>query len=178
MGSLSQRQQSHFTDRIRRIEQGGPNTSGTIYAGIDGAEHRRRRKKRERVSGKGMLGRLFMLPFSLALGAGLMLVGRIAVFHALADPELIPPERLELFRLTADIGIATVLALLLVPLFSVGHGLRLVLFMAGFVAVMLGESTIISKAPGPFTSMFSEDYVQTAIATAPKDPFSPEALGL
>lgn len=178
MGSLVERQQRHFTDRIRRIEAGGPNTSGTIYAGLDEQHHRRRRRRRKQGQGGSLLAQFLMVPFAMALGAAVMLVGRVGTYHALAAPELIPAETVHLFTLTADIGIATALALFAVPLFGLGRGARLTAFMIGFIAVMLGEATIISQVPGPFASMFSDEYVQTAIARAPADPFSPEALGL
>lgn len=176
--SLSQKQLSNFSDRIRRIERGGPNTSGTIYAGIDEAQHRKRKRKKKRTDGAPLIAQLFMVPFALVLGAGSMLAGRAAAYHAMITPEFIPPERAEIFSLTGDIGIAVAVATFFVLLFALGRGARLIAFMIGFLGVMLGESFIISKVPEPFASVFSPEYVQTAIAKAPADPFSPEALGL
>jgi hypothetical protein len=178
MSSLVEQQRNHFTDRIKRIEAGGPNTSATVYAGIDEQLHRKKKRRNRRVNGGSLLFGLLMMPFAFAMGAGLMLVGRAGAYAALSEPELIAPESVRLFALTADIGIAAGLALVLVPLFSIGHGARLVAFMLGFTGVMVAESYVISKAPGPFASVFSEEYVDTAIATAPENPIRAASLGL
>lgn len=180
MGKLVERQRSHFTDRIKRIESGGPNTSGTIYAGTDESVQRRRKRRRrkKKASGLPLWLQLLAMPFALALGAGVMLVGRMSAYHALATPEFIAPEDVQTFALTADIAIATILGTVLVLLFSLGRGMRLVCFMLGFIAVMLGEASLIAQAPEAFAGIFSEEYVVEAVATAPENPFAPEALGL
>lgn len=179
MAKLRDRQQSHFTDRIKRIEQGAPNTSGTVYAGTDEQHHRRRRRRRKpRVEGPSVGAQLFMLPFAILVGASVMFLGRMSVFHALAAEDFITVENATIFALTADVAIAAVLGTILVALFSLGRGMRLVCFMLGFLAVMLGEATLISQAPDVFVSMFSPDYVDAAVARAPDNPFSPDAFGL
>lgn len=177
--SLAEHQRDGFTDRIRRIEAGGPNTSGTIYAGIDEKKHVPLRKRRRRaVSGAPILVQVFMIPFALLAGAGAMLAGRVGAFHAMADPELLPADYAGLFSLTGDIGIAVAIATFVVLVFDLGHGARLIAFMLGFLGVMLGETQMIAHAPEAFAAMFSDSYVQTAVANAPADPFTPEALGL
>ena len=176
--NLVERQQEHFTDRIKRIEAGAPNTSGTIYAGIDEQVTRRKKRKRLRGDGPGIGFQLFMIVFGLVMGAGLMLLGRMSAYHALAEPDFISPENTQFFALTGDIGIAIVLSMIAVPLFSLGRGMRLVAFMLGFTGVMLGEASLIAQAPETFTGMFSAEYVAEVVATAPENPFAPEALGL
>ncbi|MEM9032279.1 MAG: hypothetical protein AAGB18_06495 [Pseudomonadota bacterium] len=174
---LVERQKRHFSDRIKRIESGGPNTSGTIYAGID-EQVTRKKKRRRRTDGTPISFQLFMILFGLAMGAVIMFIGRMGAYHALAEPDFISPENLTTFRLTGDIGIAVGLSMIAVPLFSLGRGMRLVAFMLGFIAVMLGEASLIAQAPEAFAGMFSEDYVAEAVAAAPENPFTPEAFGL
>ncbi len=176
--SLSEHQRESFTDRIRRIQAGGPNTSGTIYAGIDDKKQVRLKKRRNRAQGAPLFLRILMVPFALLAGAGSMLAGRVGAYHTMADPELLPAEYAGLFSLTGDIGIAVALATFIVLVFDLGRGARIVAFMLGFTGMMLGETMLIASAPEMFAGMFSETYVQTAIAAAPADPFSPESLGL
>ena len=174
---LVERQRRTFTDRVRRIEAGGPNTSGTVYAGVDEQVHRRRKRKRG-PGGASVLTQLFMVPFAIAVGAASMLAGRAGAYHAMAAPDFIPVDQAGLFVLVGDIAISVGVATIAVALFSLGRGPRLAAFMLGFLAVMLGEATLIAQAPETFVSLFSESYVQTALAKAPETPFSPEALGL
>lgn len=178
MARLRDRQQEHFTDRIKRIEKGAPNTSGTVYAGLDEQHHRRKKRKRKGPKGPSVGAQLFMLPFALLVGAAVMFLGRMSVFHALATEDFITVENATIFALTADVAIAAVVGTILVVLFSLGRGMRLVCFMVGFLAVMLGETSLISQAPDFFVGMFSPDYVADAVARAPDNPFSPEAFGL
>lgn len=179
MARLRDRQQSHFTDRIKRIEKGGPNTSATVYAGVDEQHHRRRRRRKKRDLQSPSLGaQLFMMPFALLIGASVMFLGRMSAFHALAAEDFITVENATIFALTADVAIAAVLGTVLVALFSLGRGMRLVCFMAGFIAVMLGEASMIKQAPDFFVGLYSPAYVEEAVARAPEDPFSPEAFGL
>lgn len=180
MASLSNLQRSHFSDRIKRIEVGGPNTSGTVYAGLDEAtqpKRRRRKVKHKPLDRSDVFSQIFMLPFAIFVGALAMLSGRIGAFHVLQQPELIPPEYATLFPLTGDIAIAAVVGMVLGLLFSLG-GARALAFMLGFTGIMMGEGYLIQLAPEAFAEIYSEDYVVTATANLPADPFSPEALGL
>lgn len=181
MVSLSNAQQKHFTDRIKRIEVGGENTSGTLYAGHSQSAPSKRQKKRRApkpLDHSETFSQLFMVPFAIVAGAVAMFSGRIGAFHALERPEVIPVEYAVLFPLTGDIAIAALVGLVLAMMFSLGRGARIVAFMLGFTAIMLGEGYIIQLAPEVFAEIYSEPYVISATADLPADPFSPEALGL
>lgn len=181
MGRLPDLQKKHFSDRIKRIEVGGPNTSGTVYAGLDQqAQPKRRRKKKKLkpLDHSETFSQIFMVPFAIFVGALAMFSGRIGAFHVLQQPELIPPEYAALFPLTGDIAIAALVGLVLGMMFSLGGGARAMAFMLGFTAIMLGEGYLINLAPEAFAEVYSEDYVVQATANLPADPFSPEALGL
>lgn len=181
MGSLNDRQKSHFSDRISRIDKGGLNTNGTLYAGVDEAKQIRkkgRRKKHKRLDNSEAFSAIFMVPIAFVCGVVAMLAGRIGAYQLLQNPESIPSQYASIFPLIGDVGIAALLALVLSMLLGLGKGARLVMLMAGFSAVMLFESSIIKLAPEAFASVFSEDYVATAVAAAPENPLTPEALGL
>jgi hypothetical protein len=182
MGNLADLQHKHFSDRIKRIETGGPNTSGTIYAGINDAAQpkrgRKRKKKAVAMDRSDVFSSFFMIPFALFLGVIAMMGGRIGAFQAMARPDVVPSEYATLFELAGDIGIAFILASIFMLLFRLTSGARALAFSIGFAAVMLFETSMVQKAPDMFEALFSEEFVTTAIASAPADPFSPEALGL
>jgi hypothetical protein len=88
-----------------------------------------------------------------------MLAGRAGSYHMQAQPEMVPPQYADLFAVSADWAIAAVLATLLAWSFRMGHGLRCVALVSGFLAVMLGETVMVDYAPDAFAAVFSPDYV-------------------
>lgn len=180
MGGMSRRQSSHFSDRIKRIESGGMNTSGTLYAGLDQGQQTRKRvkKKQKALDRSEAFSAIFMVPLAFFCGLAAMLAGRIGAFRVLQQPEAIPAEYAQIFPLVGDVGIAALLALILAMIFGLGNGSRLIMLMIGFTGVMLFESSIVKLAPEAFSSLYSEEYVAEVVAGAPENPFTPEALGL
>lgn len=168
MGSMADRQISGFSQRLQRINAGGPNTTGTIYMGSmdsDGIAIDARTRKARNTS---RAGSLVLLIFALLAGAASMFAGRIGTFQLLQHPDLVPAGYGPWIPLVADIAIAATLMLLLAFVFRLGHGMRRVFLMLGFLSVMMGESLIIQQAPDLFVPVFSESYVTAAMSeTAP-----------
>lgn len=166
--SMADQQRKGFDDRILRIAQGGPNTTGTIYLGATEADGAKipPKKRRARRGGSPALA-VLTWPLALAIGALCMLAGRVALYQFQARPEfleMVPPQHLDLLMLTADVGVAFVLALTFAWAFRLGGGMRRVFLAAGFIGVMMGEGLIIERAPDLFVPLFSESYVSAAVS--------------
>ena len=167
MAGMAELQRRDFIDRIQRINDGGPNTLGTIYAGNvedgGGAISQPKKKRKKRSFG---LGSLLIWPMALLVGFLSMMSGRVGAYHLIATPELIPPEYQYLAGLTLDVTIAGLLLGMLAWAFKLGSGMRFVAMCAGFLAVMLGESLMVEQLPGVFAAIFSPEYV-TAMQAQP-----------
>ncbi len=160
MTRMAELQRRDFVDRIHRIQKGGPNTQGTIYAGpaeAGGVQYTQPSKNRKPRG--SFLKELILLPFAVVVGAVSMLAGRAGSYHIQAQPEMVPAQYAELFAVSADWVIAAVLATILAWSFRMGHGLRCVALVAGFLAVMLGETMLVERAPDAFAAVFSPEYV-------------------
>ncbi len=159
MGAMARGQQDVFSERLRRIQQGAPNTAGTIYVGPT-----MRRRAGGRLPLRAVLFDLAQVPMALALGAVAMLAGRIGAFHLLATPDLVPAEFAHVTALGADIAIGAVLLALLGWSFAMTGGLRRVALIAGFCGMMVAEPALFAQAPGFFAALTSEDFVQVSMA--------------
>ncbi|MEM0945986.1 MAG: hypothetical protein AAGK37_01165 [Pseudomonadota bacterium] len=178
MAAMADVQRLGFDERIRRIQTGGPNTSGTIYIGPqEGApkakerkswkkKRRARIKKARPLDAPSPLLIVLSWPFAFLIGALCMFAGRVALFQLTLQTEALPPEWAELILLTADIGVAAFLLIALGWAFSLERGLRRIMLCAGFLAFMLGEAFVIRQAPDAFVPMFSEDFVAAAVASS------------
>ncbi len=136
------------------------------------AEHRRddlcrgdrRRRAGARLPLRGVLLDLVRAPLALMLGAVAMLAGRIGAFHLLATPDLVPQAFVHAAALGADLGIATILLVLLGWSFDMTGGLRRVALIAGFCGMMVAEPMLYAQAPALFAALTSEDFVQVSMA--------------
>ena len=166
MANMAEVQRRDFIDRIQRINNGGPNTLGTIYAGNveDGGGAISQPKRRRRGKKLGV-GTFLVWPAALLVGFLSMMTGRVGAYHLITAPELIPPEYLTLAGLTLDIAIAGFLLTMLAWAFKLGSGVRFVAMTAGFLAVMLGESLMVDAVPDAFAAVFSPEYVADMQAT-------------
>jgi len=176
MAIMAEGQKQSFSDRLRRIEKGGPNTSGTVYAGVldDGGfvEQRRRKKRR----GPGRVARMISMPFALALGGVAMLGGRVAAYHMAQNQEQLPVAYADSMLMWADIAIAAVLVVFLGWMTGILGGFRKYLAAGGVAAVLVGEAAIIQQAPDMFVPVFSEGYVAEAMAAPSAIEDFPAAL--
>lgn len=176
MAIMAEGQRRSFTDRLRRIEKGGPNTTGTVYAGVldDGGFVQQAKRKKKRAPGR--VARMISLPFALAMGGVAMLGGRIAAFHMSQNPEQLPVAYADSMLMWADLAIAAVLVLLLGWLTGILSGLRKYMAAGGVAAVLIGEAAIIQQAPEMFIPVFSEGYVAEAMAAPSAIEDFPAAL--
>ena len=176
MAAMADVQRVGFDERIRRIQSGGPNTSGTIYIGPqegDAPKQKERRRWRKQKRARAAKTRpldapsplviVLSWPFAFLIGALCMLAGRVALFQLSLQPDVLPPEWSDLIMLTADVAVAALLLIALGWAFSLGGGLRRILLCAGFLAMMLGEAMVIREAPDVFVPLFSENYVAAAM---------------
>ncbi len=178
MDSLAERQRQGFQDRLVRITEGGENCMGHVHVGpreeirardakaAKKALSKRARKSRRRGS---PVATFVLLPVALAVGAGSMLVGRVAAYRFFTDDGPYAATTLAGMdaSLVADVGIAAVLAIVLAWALHLGFGMRRLAVLAGFVAMMTGEAELMKQFPDVFTAFYSESYVASVLANPP-----------
>jgi hypothetical protein len=177
LGGISEQHRQTFEARLARIQNGGPNTMGTLHVGprdeVRASEakvvekaHAKARKTRSRRGSP--LATVLLLPVALALGALSVFVGRVAAYRLFTDDGIYPMTvagvPAEMF---GDIAIAAVLAMVLAWTFHLTWGMRRVALVAGFIAMMVGEVNLMQSFPDLFATFFSDTYVAGMLADPP-----------
>ena len=176
MAVMAEGQKQSFHDRIGRIQNGGPNTMGTIYMGAVESDGQTIQPKRRKRKANRFLLALVLLPLAILLGGIAMLGGRIALFHIAAQPDLISEDYAELVLTWGDLGIGLVLMFVFAVALKMGKGIRKYGLALGFIAVMLGEPVLIKEAPDLFVPVFSESYVADVMAATSPLERLPETI--
>lgn len=151
---------NQFADRLQRIQAGGPNTNGQLMAGVyqNNVSPRGGARSVEKPR-RGLVATIILTPIAFIFGAVAMLGGRAFRHHLEKNPDLVPADKADIIMLTADVGAAALLLIILAYLFKLGSGLPRVAMVAGFLAIMLAEGKVLEQSPDQFAMAFSEDYV-------------------
>jgi hypothetical protein len=160
-------QQDMFLERLDRIKSGRGNVTGTVHIGAssyDAAQSRVFLQARAPLSTRALhwLGR-----FSLALisGAGAVLIGRQLTF------QFLQPDG-PLAALVAQAGplavyspflLAALTGLILMVVLSLYRGSMPFAMMAGAAAVLLGETSVLERAPVLFTPLYIPAQTEQAL---------------
>lgn len=178
MTSLAEQQRQGFQDRLRRIQDGGPNTIRQVHIGP--SEEIRAKDARARTQAKlsqvkpkklrtgSSSGDILMAPIAIAFGAFAVFIGRAAAFQFFSADGAYAFQFAGMpSTMFMDFVIAAVLATLFAKCFQLNYGLRRAFLMTGFVAMMVGESFLLHKYPQVFTTFYSDTYVLDTLATTP-----------
>lgn len=166
MSSMADVQRHTFQKRIKRIQKGGPNTSGHILVGSQDDSMGKTVKPKRVRRGPGFLQRLgqaltdlVVMPISFALGGLGMVTGIVAVFH-LRDVGLMPTEveglQAELLPY-ADVLIAVIVAVLVGSLLRLSRGPRRIALFAGIAAVYFVQDSLFQTYPDVFARLMSNE---------------------
>ena len=159
--------QDMFLERLSRIESGRGNVTGTVHIGVssyDASQNRIFLQERAPFLTRALRwsGR-----FSLALisGAGAVLIGRQLAF------QFLQPDG-PLAELVAQAGplaayspflLAALTGLVLMVILSLYRGFMPYAMMAGAAVVLLGESSVLERAPGLFTPLYIPAQTEQAL---------------
>jgi hypothetical protein len=167
--------QDMFLERLDRIKSGSGNVTGTVHIGAtsyDAAQNREFLKEHAPLSTRALrwLGR-----FSLALisGAGAVLIGRQLAFQFLQPDGPLADLVAQAGPLAAygPFVMAALTGLILMVLLSLYRGSMPFAMMAGAAAVLLGETSMLERAPGLFTPLYipaqTEQALQVLLQTLP-----------
>ena len=179
MSGMDEAQRQSFQKRIQRISAGGSNTMRpnqvATLAGAQGRSGTRRnatkaqkaalRKLQGKRKRKTQDGRIAGAIAALMVGGASFLVGRAAA-HRLTEKGGVFTQDLAgvPVALFGDLAIAAVLAFVLSQVFGFSTRLSRGAVVAGFAAMMAGESYLMRAYPDLFTALFSESYVTSAVA--------------
>ncbi|NRB00266.1 MAG: hypothetical protein HRU32_10655 [Rhodobacteraceae bacterium] len=177
MTSLAEQQRHGFQERLARISAGGPNTIRQIHVGP--SEEVRARPSKKRATTKkakpakpfrngSVAGDVLLAPIAIGFGAFAVFVGRAAAFQLFSDDA---PYAFQFAGMPStmfmDVVIAGILLTLFGLCFHLTYGLRRAFLLAGFVAMMVGESVLLQKYPTVFQVFYSDAYVSSTLANPP-----------
>ncbi len=173
--SLGAAQRQSFEERIKRIGTSAPNTMGEVHIGPRDEEVARsgkvtntvRIKKKNKHVRIGEGSNYVMVPVALMIGALSVFAGRAAAYHFFADgglmPLTLPLPALEPYIMYAHLLFAAILALIFTWTFGLSGKLRKLAVIAGFAAMLVGETHVIERFPNTYANFFSKAYVAEAL---------------
>lgn len=165
MASMAQRQKQAFQSRIKRINKGGPNTSGYLLVGSqDGTAGKRNkpiRIRRGETFGTRLaaaIKNLFIAPVAFVVGGLSMVLGIAAAYHldALQFTQSIEIEQAAFLLEHIDLLMAVLLALVLGFVLRLGRGPRFLAMMVGLIAVFILQDQLMSAYPEPFAVLMPD----------------------
>jgi hypothetical protein len=164
MAGLSDEQHKMFQARLKRINRGGPNTSGHIVVGPAEVDKKPRRARRVRRPGdfvsrlSGAIGHLFVAPVSFALGGFAMLAGIVGA-HQVGRMELPDVAQAGLLGHVMDYRefiIAGLVVLIVGGLLRLNRGPRKLAVLAGLAGVFVLQDQIVATYPDVFAQLMPE----------------------
>ena len=164
MASFSDEQHKMFEARLKRINRGGPNTSGHIVVGPAEVDKKPKRQRRVRRPGDfvsrlgGAIGHLFVAPVSFALGGIAMMAGIVGAHQV---------ERMELpeFAQAGLVGqlmdyrefiLAGLVVLIVGGLFRLNRGPRKLAVVAGLAGAFILQDQIVATYPDVFATLMPD----------------------
>ncbi|MGC8202520.1 hypothetical protein ACP2AV_07435 [Aliiroseovarius sp. PTFE2010] len=162
-------QQSGFQERLKRIEQRGPNTLGKVYVGDGGSvDAKKSRKAKNTVakpqkSRRSFAAKLVGVTIAGTLGFGAVLIARVALFHLLGlrDPMADPVT-----QLWQEGGAALGAGFLLALIFGTLRKGQLLMLVFGLGAgLTLGHNTV-HMAPHLWDQATSPVYTNKVMQSA------------
>jgi hypothetical protein len=167
MSGLSQEQHKLFEARLKRINRGGPNTSGHIIVGPADPTEKPRRPRRVRREGdflsrlSGAIGHLAVVPVSFALGGAAMMAGIVGQHHVqlIGLPEVAQAGLLGQAALQAEFVIAGIVVLILGGMFRLMRGPRKLAVVTGLGAAFLLQDAIVASQPDVFARLMPESAI-------------------
>jgi hypothetical protein len=164
-----------FEERLKRIQRGGPNTTGHIYVGeATGAATASPARASVGRAGAWLVG-LLVLPVAGVLGGLSMAIGRFGSWHIASGQGQFTVSAVADFSphlggLAGAILLGSLVCLILRWSFRLQRPLQGLAMVLGFGAVLLGEQMLVERAPGLFAALYSEDYVMDTLY--PESPAS------
>ena len=164
MSSFSDKQHKMFEARLKRIDRGGPNTSGQIIVGPPDTSGKTKRVRRFRRNGDflsrlgGALGHLLVVPASFALGAAAVLAGRVGEHHVerAGLPDMAQAGIMQFAALQSEFVIAALVVLGVGAMFGLNRGPRKLAVVMGFAACFVLQDTIIETYPDAFARLMPD----------------------
>jgi hypothetical protein len=164
MASLSDEQHKKFEERLKRINRGGPNTSGHIIVGPAEPDKKPRRQRLARRPGDflsrlaGAVGHLFVVPVSFALGMVAMMAGIVGEHQVqragvadLAEAGIL--AQLLPFK---EFLLAGLVVVIVGGLFRLNRGPRKLAVLTGLVAAFVLQDQIVAAYPGAFAVLMPD----------------------
>lgn len=164
MASLSGEQQKKFEERLKRINRGGPNTSGHIIVGPAEPDKKPRRQRLVRRPGDfvsrlaGAIGHLFVVPVSFALGVVAMMAGivgghqvqraGVGEFAEAGFAAYLLPYK--------EFLLAALVVAIVGGLLRLNRGPRKLAVVAGLAAAFVLQDQIIAAYPDAFAVLMPE----------------------
>jgi hypothetical protein len=168
-----------FEERLKRINKGGPNTSGHVIIGpVEDPNAGKKKSRRYRKPGafmarlKQAFGHLMMVPVSFVMGAFAVFAAIVGVYH-LDRFEMIPVAEAGLMQqVTAypEVFLALALAAVLGWAFKLVDGPRKIGLVAGLALAFVLQDAVIAEYPDVFARLMSDVTLDDAIAALPPLP--------
>ncbi|MCU0907691.1 MAG: hypothetical protein MUF73_09635 [Rhodobacteraceae bacterium] len=168
-----------FEERLKRIQRGGPHTTGHVYVG----------EATQGGSGpsvKGAIGRaggwlvgLMVLPVAALLGGLSMVIGRFGSFHLASGEGQFTVQAVAEFSphlggVAGAILLGSFVCLVLRWSFRLQAPVQGLAMVLGFGAVLLSEPMLVERAPALVAALMSEGYVLDQLY--PAMPATPAGL--
>jgi hypothetical protein len=153
-----------FEERLKRIQRGGPNTTGHIYVGEATSDTGTPGVRASIGRAGGWFVGLLVLPVAAILGGLSMAIGRFGSFHMASGEGQFTVQAVADFSphlggAAGAILLGSLVALILRWSFRLQAPVQGLAMVLGFGAVLLGEQMLVERAPGLFAALMSEDYV-------------------
>ena len=165
-------QKQQFQERLKRVKDGGANTSSQMYAGT--VEPKRKNKRYEVREAHQTVEKkprtLLFLPIYLAtgliIGAGSVVIARYLRFKL--EVGTLTGINADLW-MAGDIILALSIAIILRVIFRFKSKLHGVAKFVGVVAAVLLMHNAVYIVPGPFAKVFSAKWVNQIMRAAPEN---------
>ena len=157
-----------FEERLKRIQRGGPNTTGHIYVGEASTETSASAVRGTIGRAGGWLLGLLVLPVAAALGGLSMAIGRFGSFHMASGEGQFTVQAVADFSphlggVAGAILLGSLVCLILRWSFRLQAPVQGLAMVLGFGAVLMGEQMLVERAPGLFAALLSEEYVMDTL---------------